>query len=151
VIEALLFGNVGAMAETGRRFQVLVQRDPLRFDSEALRTALERMSAGGWIAYAIAFKAPLVARLVTLAMLPWRLRCVERTIVRGGAQIVGRYGVDPNLDAPFCIYELHSPAAEYADRRLRTRGSAQALRRILARCFVCDPALGGVVVIGKRL
>jgi len=64
--------------------------------------------------------------------------------------VLRRYGVEPTLDAPLCIYQLHSPAAKYADRRLRTQSAAQALRRILAQWFVCDPGLGGVVVVGRH-
>ncbi len=150
VLAALLFGEVAATAGTGPRCNVLLERNPLRFDREALRTALDGMSSGDWIAYAIGLNAPPVARLVTLATLPLRLRRVERAIARGGAKVVGRYGVDPSLDAPSCVYELNSPAAEYADHCLRPRGSAQALRRILARWFMCDPALGGVVVVGRH-
>ena len=150
MFETLLFGEVAATVGTGPRCNVLLQRDPLRFDREPLRIALEGMSAGDCIAYAIALNAPPVARLVTLATLPLRLRRVERTIARGGAQVVGRYGVDPSLEPPSCVYELHSPAAEYADRCLRPLGSSQALRRLLARWFVCDPALGGVVIVGRK-
>jgi hypothetical protein len=151
VIDALLFGEVAARAGSGHRCNVLLQRAPLRFDHESLRTALEGMSTGDCIAYAIALNASSVARLAMLATLPLRLRRVERTIARGGAQIVGRYGIDPSLEAPSCVYELNSPASEYADRCLRPRGAAQALRRILARRFACDPALGGIVILGKKL
>jgi glycosyltransferase involved in cell wall biosynthesis len=150
VLEALLFGEVAATAGTCPRCNILLQRAPLRFDCEPLRTALDRMSAGDCIAYAIALNAPPVARLATLATLPLRLRRIERMIARGGAQVVGRYGIDPNLDAPCCVYELNSLASEYADRCLRPSGAAQALRRILARWFACDPALGGVVVVGRK-
>ena len=150
VLEALLFGEVAATAGTGPRCNVLLQRDPLRFDREPLRTALDEMSAGDCIAYAIPLNARPLARLVTLATLPLRLRRVERTMARGGARVVGRCGVDPSLDAPSCVYELNSPASDYADRYLRPRGAAQALRRILARWFACDPALGGIVVVGRK-
>jgi glycosyltransferase involved in cell wall biosynthesis len=150
VLEALLFGEVAATAGTGSRCNVLLQRDPLRLDREPLRTALDGMSAGDCIAYAIPLNAAPVARLVTLATLPWRLRRVERAIARGGAQVVARFGVDPSLDAPSCVYELNSPASDYADRCLRPRGAAQALRRILARWLACDPALGGIVVVGRQ-
>jgi glycosyltransferase involved in cell wall biosynthesis len=150
VLEALLFGEIAATAGTASRCKVLLQHDRLHFDGAPLRTALEEMSAGDCIAYAIGLNAPPVARLVALAMMPLRLRRVERTIARGGAQVVGRYGIDPSLDVPSCVYELNSPASEYADHCLRPRGSVQALRRILARWFTCDPALGGVVVVGRK-
>jgi len=150
VLETLLFGEVAATDETGPRYNVLLQQNSLCFDREPLRSSLEGMSAGDCIAYVIALNVPLVARLVTLATLPLRLRRVERTIARSGARVVGRYGVDPSLEAPSCVYELCSPAAEYADRYLRPHGSVQALRRLLARWFTCDPALGGVVVVGRK-
>jgi glycosyltransferase involved in cell wall biosynthesis len=150
-LKALLFGEVAATCGTGPRCKVLLQRDPFRFDREPLHTALAGMSAGDCIAYAVALNGPLVTRLMTLATLPLRLRRVERAIARSGAQVVGKYGVDPSLEAPSCMYELNSPAAEYADRCLRPRGTAQALRRLLARWLACDPALGGVVVVARKL
>src|SRR5207253_1505854 len=82
MLEALLFGEIAATAGTSSRCITLLQRDSLRFEREPLRKALEGMSAGDCIAYAIALNAPPVARLMTLATLPWRLRRVERTFAR---------------------------------------------------------------------
>jgi glycosyltransferase involved in cell wall biosynthesis len=149
-LKAMLFGDRATLAETGRRCTVLLQRHPLHFNHELLRIALHGMSAGDCIAYAIALNASPVARLITLATLPSRLRHVERTIARGGTQVVARYAIEPSLDSPSCVYELNSRAAEYADRCLRPRSTAQALRRILARWLPCDPALGGIVVVGRH-
>src|SRR5690349_13101411 len=106
MFEALLFGEVTAATGTSPCYTVLLQRDPFHFDRESLRTPLQGMSAGDCIAYAIALNASSIARLVTFAMLPLRLRRIERTLTHAGAQVVGRYGVDPSLDAPSCIYEL---------------------------------------------
>jgi hypothetical protein len=150
-LDILLFGIRAEKGGRDPRYNLVLQRNPLHFDGEPLRTTLEGMSAGDCLAYGIALNASSVARLVTLATLPSRLRRIERTITRSGAQIVGRYGVDPSLKAPSCVYELNSPASDYANRCLRPRGSAQAIRRILARWFACDPALGGVVVVGRKL
>jgi hypothetical protein len=78
-----------------------------------------------------------------------RLRA-ERAIVRAGAEVVARYGVDPSLTQPACFYELDSPAAEYADRCIRPRGPSPGVRRLATRLFGCDPALGGVLVVGRK-
>jgi hypothetical protein len=46
---------------------------------------------------------------------------------------------------------LRTSADTYAGLHLRPRGSSVLLRRILAAIFGCDPALGAIVIIGKKL
>jgi hypothetical protein len=60
------------------------------------------------------------------------------------------YGIDPRLEAPTFAYQLDSAASQYADRFLRARGSGVRLRWLAARCFGYDPALGAVVVMGRK-
>jgi len=129
---------------------VVVQRHPLRGDVKRLRSEVARASAGDRIGYAIVLDTPLFLRLVTVATFRWQVRRAERTITRGGGEVVARYGVDPSLEAPTCVYELNSPASEYADGSLRPRGSALGLRRFITRWCGCDPGLGGVLVVGKK-
>jgi len=150
-LESLVFGNLRPMEQrSSRRRSIILERKPLRFDRDAVRAALAKTSAGDCIVYVVALDGSPVARLSTLATLPWRLRQAERTIARGGAKVVAKYGVDPSLEEPSCVYELDSPASEYADRCLRTRGFAPAMRRILSRWLPCDPALGGVIIVGRK-
>ena len=87
---------------------------------------------------------------MTLATFRLQRRRAERAIVRAGAVVVAIYGVDPSLEQPACFYELNSPAADYADRCVRPRGPSPGLRRLATRLFGCDPALGGVLVIGRK-
>ena len=143
--------DLGELLGTSRGCKMVLQCESLRFDRAALRAALAELSPGDCIAYAIRLNASSVARMVTLVTLPLHLRCVQRMIVRGGAQVLGRYGIDPSLDAPSCVYELNSAAAEYADRCLRPRGSAPRFRRITSHLLGCDPALGGVVVVARKI
>lgn len=132
------------------RRDVIVQSDLLRGNVAELRQAAARLADGDSIAYAIRFDVPALTKLVSLAMLRIRIRQVERALVRAGTAIVARYGVDPHLDAPMCVYELNTAAARYADRYLRPRGRGQALRRVIAWCVGCDPALGAVVMVARK-
>jgi hypothetical protein len=134
----------------GAQHRVVVQRDLRRCDLPELSRMVARLRTGDAIVYAIRLDVPALTRLVSLALLRRRLRQIERAIVSGGAQIVARYGVDPNLDAPSCIYDLHTPASDYADRNLRPRGRLVAVRRIAARWLGCDPALGALVLVAAR-
>src|SRR5687768_7341491 len=84
-----------------------------------LAGAARRTRAGDCVAYAVGLDGPVSVRLVTVATLRLRLWLVERAMTRNGAMLVGRYGIDPNLSAPACVYELNSAAASYAERGLR--------------------------------
>jgi len=129
---------------------LVVDRGLLRCDLPELRRMVARLRAGDAIVYAIRLDVPAVTRLVSLAVLRRRLRQIERALVSGGADIVARYGVDPNLDAPSCIYDLDTPASDYADRNLRPRGRLVALRRVAAWCVGCDPAIGALVLVATK-
>jgi hypothetical protein len=48
------------------------------------------------------------------------------------------------------MFDLDSCADTYAGERLRPRGSQPALRRALARIFGADPALGAIVIVGRK-
>jgi hypothetical protein len=134
----------------GAQRRVVVQRDLRRCDLPELSRMVARLRTGDAMVYAIRLDVPALTRLVSLALLRRRLRQIERAFVSGGARIVARYGVDPNLDAPSCIYDLHTPASDYADRNLRPRGRLVAVRRIAARWLGCDPALGALVLVATR-
>jgi len=51
---------------------------------------------------------------------------------------------------PSCIYELDTDAAQYAEGCLRPRGRFRLVRRLLQRVAGYDPALGAIVVIGRK-
>jgi hypothetical protein len=147
-IEELIAGD---WHEAGRRphTTVLVQRG-WQEGMHRLRAALAAADAGDCVVYAIPLNTPLPRRMNTVLTLRLQLRQIARAIVDGGGQLVGTYGVDPSLETPACVFELNSVASAYADRCLRPRGSAERLRRILVRWFGCDPALGGVLVVGRK-
>ena len=136
-------------ADAGLGLTVVMQAHPLS-SMRRLESALEQAAEGDCVAYAIAVDTPIVTRLMTLATFRLQRRRAERAIVRAGAAVVARYGVDPSLEQPACFYELDSPAAEYADRCVRPRGPSPGLRRQATRLFGCDPALGGVLVVGRK-
>ncbi len=136
-------------ADAGLGLTVVRQAHPLS-SMQPLESALEQAADGDCVAYAVAIDTPIVTRLMTLATFRLQRRRAERAIVRAGAEVVARYGVDPSLEQPACFYELDSPAAEYADRCIRPRGPSPGLRRLATRLFGCDPALGGVLVVGRK-
>ena len=137
-------------ADAGLGFTVVVQAHPYWCSMRPLADAFEQAADGDHLAYAVRVNTPLFTRLMTLATFRLQRRRAERAIARGGGRVVARYGVDPSLEQPACFYELDSPAADYADRCVRPRGPSPALRRIATRWFGCDPALGGVLVIGRK-
>lgn len=145
----VLFTPERELAETLRTSRV-VQCDLLRWDRVELRRVAARLGAGDSIAYVIRLDVPALTRLASLAMLRVRVRQVERALAQGGAHVVTRYGVDPHVDAPACVYELNTPASIYADRYLRPRGRLPASRRVVAWCFGCDPALGAVILVARK-
>lgn len=148
-LESFLLGHP-VTANQRPRCRVVVGGGPLRFQLDRLRDAVNRSAAGDLIAYAVPLDAPPLARLLTLMTLTLRLRRAQRTIERNGGATVCRYGVDPRLDAPAFVYQLNSAASQYADHFLRDRGSAAAVRRLAARCFGYDPAIGAIVVMGRK-
>jgi hypothetical protein len=131
-------------------FAVVTQSHPVWPNMTPLRDAIEQANDGDCVAFAVPLDAPLVARLMTLATFRWQRRRAERAIRGSGGKVVAHFGVDPSLARPSWWYELDTPASEYADRFMRPRGTHLTLRRIAQRCFGCDPALGGVMVVGKK-
>ena len=130
---------------------VVVATRAMRFDVASLTRCLQDTAAGDCVAFAVRLDGPAITRLATLAvvrMLLWRAR---RAMERSGARVVGTYGVDPDLDTPAFVYELNTPAAEYARRYLSPRGSFQVVRLVVARLVGCDPALGAVVIVARKL
>jgi hypothetical protein len=148
-LETLLLGHAATSA-LRPQCHVVVGGSGLRFHLEHLHDALEQSAAGDLVVYAVPLDAPPLSRLVMFVTLALRLRRAQRMIERSGVAAVGRYGIDPRLEAPAFVYQLDSAASQYADRFLRARGSAAALRRLAARCFGYDPALGAIVVIGRK-
>jgi hypothetical protein len=149
LLETLLLGP--AASTTPRpRCRVIVGGSPVRFNLEKLHDALKRSAPGDLVAYAVPLEAPPLQRLWTLVTLAFRLRRATRMIERNGVASVCRYGIDPRLESPTFAYQLDSAASQYADRFLRARGSGAAVRWLAVRCFGYDPALGAVLVMGRK-
>ena len=121
----------------------------LRTSLPSLRTVVEGLQAGECVACSIPLTGNPVRRLWTYATLPLRRRWAEHVFNSAGAEVIGRWGVDPDIDAPACMFDLDSYADTYAGERLRPRGSQIGLRRALARVFGADPALGAIVIVGR--
>lgn len=131
-------------------FLMVRQDDPLWPSMAPLCQAIQQAGPGECVAFAVPLDTPFVTRLLTLATLRWQRRRAERAIRRSGGEVVAHFGVDPSLADPSWFYELDTAASEYTDRFMRPRGSNVALRRLAVRCFGCDPALGGVLIVGKK-
>jgi hypothetical protein len=117
----------------------------------ALQSALAQARPGEYVAFGVALDLPLAPRLGVMAMLRWHRRRIERAIASGGGRALGWYGVDPNFDAFACVFELDTPAACYADQHLRPRGSRPRIKQLMSRWFGCDPSLGGLMVVSRKL
>ena len=131
-------------------FSMVTQSHPLWPSMAPLRESLEQAAAGECVAFAVPLDTPKVTRLLSLVTLRWQRRRAERAIRQAGGEVVAHFGVDPSLAQPSWFYELDTPASDYTDRFMRPKGSNLVLRRIAERCFGCDPALGGVLVVGKK-
>jgi hypothetical protein len=149
LLEALLVGEAVAPA-LRPNCEIVVGARALRFGLPELRAALTRLAPGDVAAYIVPLDTPPLKRLWTLVTLPLRLRRAAALFEHSRLSVVGRYGVDPHMEAPAFVYELNSAAAMYADRSLRARGSGRLLRAVLAKCFGCDPAVGAVALIGRK-
>lgn len=148
-LEALLVGE--AVSPSLRpRCAIVVGGQTLQFGMPELRAAVMRLNAGDIAAYVVPLDTPPLQRLLTLLTLPLRLRRAARTLEQARLSVVGRYGIDPHHEAPAFVYELNSAASTYADRWLRARGSAAAVRALLTKCFGCDPAVGAIALIGRK-
>jgi hypothetical protein len=130
--------------------RLIVHRGPLQSGIGSLRRLIDELPVGECLAYAIQLNGSPMRRLRAIAAFRSGRRLIERTMRDAGAEVVGRFGVDPDLDSPSCLYELDSRAAEYADRCLRPRGRALPLRRLIERVAGCDPALGAVLIVGRK-
>jgi hypothetical protein len=116
----------------------------------SLRDALRVSTSGNCVACAIPLVGPPATRLWSLALLRLRRWTATRVLTGGGADVVACWGVHPHLESPSCVFDLHSSAATYAGDHLQPRGSKVALRRILKFVFGCDPALGAIVIVGRK-
>ncbi len=159
-ISGVMIGGAGAggtvsrplrvPSDGGHALTVIAQAHPLWASLRPLECALENAVDGECVAYAVAVQGPLFTRLMTLVTFRFQRGRARRAIVRGGGRVVAAYGVDPSLEQPACVYELDTPAAAYADRCVRPRGRALGLRRLATQWFGCDPALGAVLVVGRK-
>jgi len=108
------------------------------------------MNAGDVVVYAIGLEGSIAVRLLMLLTLGLRVARAQKVLRGAGAVRVQRYAVFPTLDRPSIAYEIGTPAADYADRHLRPRGSGGRLRSIIARIAGVDPSIGGIVVAGLK-
>jgi hypothetical protein len=125
--------------------------DPLvRTSLPSLRAVVAALQPGECVACSIPLTGGAVWRLWAYGTLPLRRWWAEYVFDREGAEVIGRWGVDPDIDSPSCMFDLGSYADTYAGERLRPRGSQLALRRALTRIFGADPALGAIVIVGRK-
>jgi hypothetical protein len=128
----------------------VVDRPVITTPLSMLQSAVVALRSGECVGCALPLTGPPLHRLWCYLTLPIRRRRAERVFADSGADVVGRWGVDPNIESPSCVFDLDSSADIYAGARLRPRGSKIALRRALAMVFGCDPALGAIVIVGRK-
>ena len=117
---------------------------------DAVRRLVNGLAPGECIAFAIPLNGAPADRLLALVTFRLRMRRIVRAMRDAGAEQMRRFGVDPDLEMPSCIYELDTDAAHYAERCLRPRGRFRLVRRVICWLAGCDPALGAIVVIGRK-
>ena len=142
--------SAGGPVSDGPLGRLIVHRGPLGPAIHAMRRVIGELPPGDCVAYAVQFNGSPVVRLRAVAGFRATCRRIERTMDAFGASVVGHFAVDPDLDNPSCFSELGGAAAAYADRCLRPRGRAARLRQLIARFAGCDPALGAVLVVGRK-
>jgi len=94
----------------------------------------------------------LALRVLAWLALPFRIAARERAMMRDGATVLGRFALVPSIESPTLIYQLRTPASKYAETRLLPTAGRMPFRRLrttLSAWIGCDPAVGGVVIIGK--
>jgi len=148
-LETFLIGD-RASATRAARCRVIVGASPLRFQLSRLHDAVTQATAGDVVAYAVPLDGPAAVRLMMLATMWLRFRCVEWIMGRSGGVAISRCGIEPSLESPAVVFQMGSAASQYADRFLRARGSGAAVRRLAARCFGYDPAIGALLVVARK-
>lgn len=129
----------------------VLRHDELRDGLDDVTSALAAAPSGSLVAYAVPLNTPVAQRLLTLVSLRYQLWRIGRRVHHSGGVVVGVYGVDPDLETAAIVFELNTAASDYADRCFRPVGRAQLARRWAARMFGCDPSLGGVLMVWRKL
>jgi hypothetical protein len=119
-------------------------------DFRRLAETAAAMNAGDVVVYAIGLEGSVVVRLLMLLTLGLRVARAQKVLRGAGAVRVHRYALLPTLERPTIAYEIGTPAAQYADRHLRPRGTGKRLRALIARIAGVDPSIGAVVVAGLK-
>ena len=102
----------------------------LRASLPSLRSVVEDLQPGECVACSIPLTGNPIARLWIYATLPLRRWWAERVFAGAGAEIVGRWGVDPDIDSPACMVRV--PGEERRLTKDRERGGLNPLRGPLA-------------------
>jgi hypothetical protein len=122
----------------------------LRTSLPSLRTVVEGLRAGECVACSI----PLTGNPCSACGPTARCRCGgggRNTSSTAPAPRSSAAGASiPTSTRRRACSNLDSYADTYAGERLRPRGSQIGLRRALARVFGADPALGAIVIVGRK-
>lgn len=119
------------------------------------RAAFSSLAPGETLSVVMIIDAAGVAKAGRWLPLPFQLAAVTGAIIAEHGIVLGRYGVTPDLARPTVLYELRTPAQRYAQAFLLSRSRQNAfsrgIRKILSLWAGCDPAVGAVVLIGRKL
>lgn len=111
---------------------------------------VEPVPPRGFLAIVLPLRGSLVARSLRCLALPSAIARARRALTGLQLEVIGAYGVEPNLAAPVCLFELRTVAAHYAESHLRPTNRLGQARKLAAWVWGVDPTLGGVVVLGRR-
>lgn len=122
--------------------------------SDLCREAAASLSSGSFLAVAIHLpRRGRFRKLVATLALPARMTAAERALARCGAVGIRRYGVIPNVEEPTLLYPIGTPAGGYAETHLIPASGGRprsTLRHVLKLWIGCDPAIGSVLVVGRK-
>lgn len=104
-----------------------------------------------WIIVPISIERRSAARALSFLTLRLRIRRAMRRLEAGGVHSLRAYAVIPDLEDPTLVYELASPAADYARANLAWSGGSRLrwLRRSLGRMVGADVSTGTVLLAGR--
>ncbi len=110
--------------------------------------------ANGFYAIALRLDAPArLERLFNFVKLPFHLKSMASRMRRHGIEPLGHFGVYPNLDDPFLVFSLRSPASRYTEKNILPDipgGALGVMYKILSLWSGCYPTIEGVLILGRK-
>ncbi len=92
-------------------------------------------------------------RVIDILNLPFQVRLIERMMSNHSLEILGRFGAYPNLNDPFIVFSLKSPASKYTEKNIlpdSTSGILGKIYKLLSWWSGCYPTIEGAFILGRK-